>query len=113
MTFQIWKCAGCFFLLCFMHRYQPIYEEPKYSPEKAALAAAVRESAVSESQTNMIEENPSCLQALFNPPSSPTEQTAIIVKYLVAALGKYLAVQTHVCINIYSRILLNTELKIH
>lgn len=96
-----------------MHRYQPPYEEPKYSPEKAALAAAERESAVSESQINMIEENRFRVQALINPSNSPTEQTAAIVNFLVGLLGKCLAVQTHVCINIYSGILSKTELKIH
>lgn len=82
-----------------MHRYQPTYEEPKYSPEKAALAAAERSSAVSESQINMIEENHFRLQALINPSNLPTERTATIVNFLVGLLGEYLAVQTHVCIN--------------
>ncbi|XP_053832739.1 cationic amino acid transporter 2 isoform X2 [Vidua macroura] len=68
-------------------RYQPTYEEPKYSPEKAALAAAERESAVSESQINMIEENHFHLQALINPSSLPTEQTATIVNFLVSLLA--------------------------
>ncbi|NWY44072.1 CTR2 protein, partial [Sylvia atricapilla] len=68
-------------------RYQPTYEEPKYSPEKAALAAAERECAVSESQINMIEENPFRLQALINPSSSPTEQTANTVNFLVSLLA--------------------------
>ncbi|KAF2982543.1 hypothetical protein EK904_008541 [Melospiza melodia maxima] len=68
-------------------RYQPTYEEPKYSPEKAALAAAERASAVSESQINMIEESHFRLQALINPSSLPTERTATIVNYLVGLLG--------------------------
>ncbi|XP_063012036.1 cationic amino acid transporter 2 isoform X1 [Melospiza melodia melodia] len=68
-------------------RYQPTYEEPKYSPEKAALAAAERASAVSESQINMIEENHFRLQALINPSSLPTERTATIVNYLVGLLA--------------------------
>lgn len=105
-------CYG-FLLLCFVHRYQPTYEEPKYSPEKAALAAAEKESAVRESQINMIEKNGFRLQALISPPSLPTEQTATIVNFLVGVMGKYSAVQTHACINTYSGILLKTELKIH
>ncbi|XP_030127031.1 cationic amino acid transporter 2 isoform X2 [Taeniopygia guttata] len=68
-------------------RYQPTYEEPKYSPEKAALAAAERESAVSESQISMIEENHFRLQALINPSSLPTGQTAAIVNFLVSLLA--------------------------
>ncbi|OWK64660.1 cationic amino acid transporter 2 isoform X1 [Lonchura striata] len=68
-------------------RYQPTYEEPKYSPEKAALAAAERESAVSESQISMIEENHFRLQALINPSSLPTGQTATIVNFLVSLLA--------------------------
>ncbi|NXE94997.1 CTR2 protein, partial [Menura novaehollandiae] len=77
--------ATCVLIL----RYQPTltYEEPKYSPEKAALAAAERESAVSESQINMIEENGFCLQALINPSSLPTEQTATTVNFLVGLLA--------------------------
>ncbi|XP_053796724.1 cationic amino acid transporter 2 isoform X2 [Vidua chalybeata] len=75
--------ATCVLIL----RYQPTYEEPKYSPEKAALAAAERESAVSESQINMIEENHFHLQALINPSSLPTEQTATIVNFLVSLLA--------------------------
>ncbi|NXU12149.1 CTR2 protein, partial [Pardalotus punctatus] len=75
--------ATCVLIL----RYQPTYEEPKYSPEKAALAAAERESAVSESQINMIEENHFRLQALINPSSLPTEQTATIVNFLVGLLA--------------------------
>ncbi|XP_050193560.1 cationic amino acid transporter 2 [Myiozetetes cayanensis] len=77
--------ATCVLIL----RYQPsvTYEEPKYSPEKAALAAAERESAVSESQINMIEENRFSLQALINPSSLPTEQTATTVNFLVGLLA--------------------------
>uniref|UniRef100_A0A8C5J0B8 Cationic amino acid transporter 2 n=1 Tax=Junco hyemalis TaxID=40217 RepID=A0A8C5J0B8_JUNHY len=75
--------ATCVLIL----RYQPTYEEPKYSPEKAALAAAERASAVSESQINMIEENHFRLQALINPSSLPTERTATIVNYLVGLLA--------------------------
>ncbi|KAM3672613.1 cationic amino acid transporter 2 isoform 1-T2 [Ammospiza maritima maritima] len=75
--------ATCVLIL----RYQPTYEEPKYSPEKAALAAAERASAVSESQINMIEENHFRLQALINPSSLPTERTATIVNYLVSLLA--------------------------
>lgn len=81
-----------------MHRYQPslTYEQPKYSPEKAALAASERESAVSESQINMIQENHFSLQALVNPSSLPTEQTATTVNFLVGLLGKYSAIHTHI-----------------
>ncbi|XP_071412498.1 cationic amino acid transporter 2 isoform X2 [Pithys albifrons albifrons] len=77
--------ATCVLIL----RYQPglTYEEPKYPPEKAALAAAERESAVSESQINMIEENHFRLQALINPSSLPTEQTATTVNFLVGLLA--------------------------
>ncbi|XP_017686958.1 PREDICTED: cationic amino acid transporter 2 isoform X2 [Lepidothrix coronata] len=77
--------ATCVLIL----RYQPTvtYEEPKYSSEKAALAAAERESAVSESQINMIEENRFSLQALINPSSLPTEQTATTVNFLVSLLA--------------------------
>ncbi|XP_057238285.1 cationic amino acid transporter 2-like [Malurus melanocephalus] len=75
--------ATCVLIL----RYQPTYEGPKYSPEKAALAAAERESAVSESRINMIEENRFHLQALMNPSSLPTEQTANIVNFLVGLLA--------------------------
>lgn len=100
-----------FLLLCFICRYQPTYEEPKYTPEKAALAAAERESAVSESQINMIEENRFRLQALVNPSSLPTEQTATIVNFLVGLLGKYSAVQTHVCIKVYSGIFIKDRIK--
>ncbi|NXO83914.1 CTR2 protein, partial [Sitta europaea] len=75
--------ATCVLIL----RYQPPYEESKYSTEKAALAAAERESEVSESQINMIEENSFCLQTLINPPSLPTEQTATIVNILVSLLA--------------------------
>ncbi|NXA12718.1 CTR2 protein, partial [Sapayoa aenigma] len=77
--------ATCVLIL----RYQPTstYEEPKYSPEKAPLAAAERESAVSESQINMIEENHFSLQALINPSSLPTEQTATTVNFLVGLLA--------------------------
>ncbi|NWS40782.1 CTR2 protein, partial [Probosciger aterrimus] len=76
-------------VLCFMHRYQPSlsYEQPKYSPEKAALAASERESAVSESQINMIQKNHFSLQALINPSSLPTEQTATTVSFLVGLLA--------------------------
>ncbi|NXJ60978.1 CTR2 protein, partial [Rostratula benghalensis] len=77
--------ATCVLIL----RYQPSlsYEQPKYSPEKAALAAAERESAVSESQINMIQENHFSLQALINPSSLPTEQTATTVNFLVGLLA--------------------------
>ncbi|XP_010009324.1 PREDICTED: low affinity cationic amino acid transporter 2-like [Nestor notabilis] len=77
--------ASCVLIL----RYQPSlsYEQPKYSPEKAALAASERESAVSESQINMIQENHFSLQALINPPSLPTEQTATTVNFLVGLLA--------------------------
>ncbi|NWW43480.1 CTR2 protein, partial [Pedionomus torquatus] len=70
-------------------RYQPSlsYEQPKYSPEKAALAASERESAVNESQINMIQENHFSLQALINPSSLPTEQTATTVNFLVGLLA--------------------------
>ncbi|KAM6361929.1 CTR2 protein, partial [Uria aalge] len=70
-------------------RYQPSlsYEQPKYSPEKAALAASEMESAVSESQINMIQENHFNLQALINPSSLPTEQTATTVNFLVGLLA--------------------------
>ncbi|NXE72180.1 CTR2 protein, partial [Cochlearius cochlearius] len=77
--------ATCVLIL----RYQPslMYEQPKYSPEKAALAASERESAVSESQINMIQENHFSLQALINPSSLPTEQTATTVNFLVGLLA--------------------------
>ncbi|XP_032855142.1 cationic amino acid transporter 2 [Tyto alba] len=77
--------ATCVLIL----RYQPslTYEPPKYSPEKAALAASERESAVSESQINMIQENHFSLQALMNPSSLPTKQTATIVNFLVGLLA--------------------------
>ncbi|NXN47540.1 CTR2 protein, partial [Rhinoptilus africanus] len=70
-------------------RYQPSlsYEQPKYSAEKAALAASERESAVSESQINMIQENNFSLQALINPSILPTEQTATTVNFLVGLLA--------------------------
>ncbi|XP_015717835.1 cationic amino acid transporter 2 isoform X2 [Coturnix japonica] len=75
--------ATCVLIL----RYQPslTYEQPKYSPEKAALAAA--ESAVSESQINMIQESHFSLQTLINPSSLPTEQTATTVNCLVSLLA--------------------------
>ncbi|XP_065489797.1 cationic amino acid transporter 2 isoform X2 [Caloenas nicobarica] len=77
--------AACVLIL----RYQPnlTYEQPKYSPDKAALAASERESAVSESQINMIQENHCSLQALINPSSFPTEQTATTVNFLVSLLA--------------------------
>ncbi|OPJ71169.1 cationic amino acid transporter 2 isoform A [Patagioenas fasciata monilis] len=77
--------AACVLIL----RYQPnlTYEQPKYSPEKAALAASERESAVSQSQINMIQENHFSLQALINPSSFPTEQTATTVNFLVSLLA--------------------------
>ncbi|NXS53902.1 CTR2 protein, partial [Brachypteracias leptosomus] len=77
--------AACVLIL----RYQPssTYEQPKYSPEKAALAAPERESAVSESQINMIQENHFSLQTLINPSSLPTEQTATTVNFLVGLLA--------------------------
>ncbi|KFW12299.1 Low affinity cationic amino acid transporter 2, partial [Eurypyga helias] len=77
--------ATCVLIL----RYQPslTYEQPKYSPEKAALAASERESAVSESQINMIQDNRFSLQALINPSSFPTEQTATTVTFLVGLLA--------------------------
>ncbi|NXY70303.1 CTR2 protein, partial [Glareola pratincola] len=70
-------------------RYQPSlsYEQPKYSPEKAALAASESESAVSESQINMIQENNFSLQTLLSPSSLPTEQTATTVNFLVGLLA--------------------------
>ncbi|XP_075356268.1 cationic amino acid transporter 2 isoform X1 [Mycteria americana] len=75
--------ATCVLIL----RYQPslTYEQSKYSPEKAALAAS--ESAVSESQINMIQQNHFSLQALINPSSLPTEQTATTVNFLVGLLA--------------------------
>ncbi|NXC42473.1 CTR2 protein, partial [Penelope pileata] len=77
--------ATCVLIL----RYQPslTYEQPKYSTEKAALAASERESAVSESQINMIQENHFSLQSLINPSSLPTEQTATNVNFLVSLLA--------------------------
>ncbi|XP_074947478.1 cationic amino acid transporter 2 isoform X1 [Phalacrocorax aristotelis] len=77
--------ATCVLIL----RYQPslTYEQPKCSPEKAALAASERESAVSESQINMIQENHFSLQALINPSSLPTKQTATTVNFLVGLLA--------------------------
>ncbi|NWR60864.1 CTR2 protein, partial [Bucorvus abyssinicus] len=78
--------ASCVLIL----RYQPslTYEQPKYSPEKAALAASeIREPAESESQINMIQENHFSLQALINPSSLPTEQTATTVNFLVGLLA--------------------------
>ncbi|NXW56671.1 CTR2 protein, partial [Eurystomus gularis] len=77
--------AACVLIL----RYQPCltYEQPKYSPEKAALAASERESAVSESQINMIQENNFNLQTLINPSSLPTKQTATTVNFLVGLLA--------------------------
>ncbi|NXP44195.1 CTR2 protein, partial [Heliornis fulica] len=77
--------ATCVLIL----RYQPsvTYEQPKYPPEKAALAASEKECAVSESQIHMIEENSFSLQALINPSSFPTEQTATIVNFLVGLLA--------------------------
>ncbi|NXH16451.1 CTR2 protein, partial [Bucco capensis] len=77
--------AACVLIL----RYQPslTYEQPKYPPEKAALAASERESAVSESQINMIQKNHFSLQTLINPSSLPTEQTATTVNFLVGLLA--------------------------
>ncbi|NWX24893.1 CTR2 protein, partial [Aegotheles bennettii] len=77
--------ATCVLIL----RYQPNlnYEQPKYSPEKSAWAASERESAVSESQINMIQENNFSLQALIYPSSLPTEQTATTVNFLVSLLA--------------------------
>ncbi|XP_010190954.1 PREDICTED: low affinity cationic amino acid transporter 2 isoform X1 [Mesitornis unicolor] len=77
--------ATCVLIL----RYQPslTYEQPKFSPEKTALAASERESAVSESQINMIQENHFSLQALIKPSSLPTEQTATTVNFLVGLLA--------------------------
>ncbi|XP_053921327.1 cationic amino acid transporter 2 isoform X2 [Cuculus canorus] len=77
--------AACVLIL----RYQPnlTYEQPKYSPEKAALTASERESAVSESQINMIQENHFSLQALIYPSTLPTEQTATTVNILVGLLA--------------------------
>uniref|UniRef100_A0A8C9EQT5 Solute carrier family 7 member 2 n=1 Tax=Pavo cristatus TaxID=9049 RepID=A0A8C9EQT5_PAVCR len=77
--------ATCVLIL----RYQPslTYEQPKYYPEKAALAASERESAVSESQINMIQESHFSLQTLINPSSLPTEQTATTVNCLVGLLA--------------------------
>ncbi|NWS66057.1 CTR2 protein, partial [Crotophaga sulcirostris] len=77
--------ATCVLIL----RYQPnlTYEQPKYSPEKAALAASERESAESESQINMIQENHFSLQALIYPSILPTEQTSTTVNILVSLLA--------------------------
>ncbi|XP_010138458.1 PREDICTED: low affinity cationic amino acid transporter 2 isoform X1 [Buceros rhinoceros silvestris] len=78
--------ASCVLIL----RYQPslTYEQPKYSQEKAALAACeIREPAESESQINMIQENHFSLQALINPSSLPTKQTATTVNFLVGLLA--------------------------
>ncbi|XP_009664161.2 cationic amino acid transporter 2 isoform X2 [Struthio camelus] len=77
--------AACVLIL----RYQPslTYEQPKYSTEKAALAASERESIVSESQITMIQENHFSLQTLINPSSLPTEQTATTVSFLVGLLA--------------------------
>ncbi|XP_030305469.1 cationic amino acid transporter 2 isoform X3 [Calypte anna] len=77
--------ATCVLIL----RYQPSlsYEKPKYSQEKAALAASERKSAVSESQINMIQESNFSFQALINPSSLPTEQTATTVNFLVGLLA--------------------------
>ncbi|NXI97935.1 CTR2 protein, partial [Psophia crepitans] len=77
--------ATCVLIL----RYQPslTYEQPKYSPEKAALAASEKESAVSESQIHMIEENHFSFQALIHPSSLPTVQTATTVNFLVGLLA--------------------------
>ncbi|XP_025933958.1 cationic amino acid transporter 2 [Apteryx rowi] len=77
--------AACVLIL----RYQPslTYEQPKYSTEKAALAASERESIVSESQITMIQENHFGLQTLINPSSLPTEQTATTVSFLVGLLA--------------------------
>ncbi|XP_065593056.1 cationic amino acid transporter 2 isoform X2 [Cyrtonyx montezumae] len=84
--------ATCVLIL----RYQPslTYEQPKYSPEKAALAASERESAVSESQINMIQESHFSLQTLINPSSLPTEQTATTVNCLVGLLGSIITIFT-------------------
>ncbi|NWU94143.1 CTR2 protein, partial [Upupa epops] len=73
--------ATCVLIL----RYQPslTYEQP----EKAAFAASERESAVSESQINMIQENHFSLQSLINPSGVPTEQTATTVNFLVGLLA--------------------------
>ncbi|XP_009866438.1 PREDICTED: low affinity cationic amino acid transporter 2 isoform X1 [Apaloderma vittatum] len=77
--------ATCVLIL----RYQPslTYEEPKYSPEKAALAASERESAISESQINMIQDNHFSLQTLINPSRLPTDLTSTTVKFLVSLLA--------------------------
>ncbi|NXY41287.1 CTR2 protein, partial [Ceuthmochares aereus] len=77
--------AACVLIL----RYQAnlTYEQPKCSPEKAALTASERESAVSESQINMIQENHFSLQTLLYPSSLPTEQTATTVNILVGLLA--------------------------
>ncbi|XP_068798873.1 cationic amino acid transporter 2 isoform X3 [Struthio camelus] len=82
--------AACVLIL----RYQPslTYEQPKYSTEKAALAASERESIVSESQITMIQENHFSLQTLINPSSLPTEQTATTVSFLVGLLGSTVAI---------------------
>ncbi|NWI12652.1 CTR2 protein, partial [Crypturellus soui] len=77
--------AACVLIL----RYQPslTYEQPKYSTEKAALAASEGESIVSESQITMIHENHFGLQTLINPSSLPTQQTATTVNFLVGLLA--------------------------
>ncbi|NWX99425.1 CTR2 protein, partial [Nothoprocta ornata] len=77
--------AACVLIL----RYQPslTYEQPKYSTEKAALAASEGESIVSESQITMIRENHFGLQTLIKPSSFPTEQTATTVNLLVGLLA--------------------------
>ncbi|KAM8808691.1 cationic amino acid transporter 2 isoform 2-T2 [Eudromia elegans] len=77
--------AACVLIL----RYQPslTYEQPKYSTEKAALAASEGDCIVSASQITMIQENHFGLQTLIKPSSLPTQQTATIVNLLVGLLA--------------------------
>ncbi|NXA30879.1 CTR2 protein, partial [Eudromia elegans] len=77
--------AACVLIL----RYQPslTYEQPKYSTEKAALAASEGDCIVSASQITMIQENHFGLQTLIKPSNLPTQQTATIVNLLVGLLA--------------------------
>uniref|UniRef100_A0A8D0HKY5 Cationic amino acid transporter 2 n=1 Tax=Sphenodon punctatus TaxID=8508 RepID=A0A8D0HKY5_SPHPU len=78
--------AACVLIL----RYQPnlTYEQPKYSTEKEALAGSEAESAMSESQISMIQQQHGfSLHSLINPSSLPTEQSATTVKFLVGLLA--------------------------
>uniref|UniRef100_A0A6I8NTA4 Cationic amino acid transporter 2 n=1 Tax=Ornithorhynchus anatinus TaxID=9258 RepID=A0A6I8NTA4_ORNAN len=77
--------AACVLIL----RYQPgfqSYEQPKYSPEKEALAAA-KPATKSESQLSMLQGNGFSLQSLFNPSVFPTTQSASAVSFLVGLLA--------------------------